>query len=606
MSIENIRNFCIIAHIDAGKSTRADRFLELTGAIEKGKLRTQCLDQMDLERERGITIKLQPVRMRFGNYILNLVDTPGHMDFFYEVSRTLAVVEGAILLIDGTQGVQVQTLSTLEMALEQNLVIIPAINKIDLSNVQIQRCQEEIKKLLGEKAKKIYQISAKTGEGIEELIQAVIHKIPEPQKSPTSSPTPGVGEDGLKALVFDSHYDQHRGVVVYIRVFNGKVRTGDRIKFLAAKKEDKALEIGVFTPVMRKKNILSAGEIGYVITGLKTVSQAQVGDTLILAKDKNVTSLPGYQRPQPMVFASVFPISQTDYPLLSQALNKLSLNDSSFESKPDHSPILGTGFELGILGLLHLDILLERLRREYKLDVIATTPSPRLKIIKKNPPAGESRTEIIHGIWQMPDQSEIEEIQEPYYSVRIITPQVYLGRIMELARNFRSKLIDIRYLDKDRLQLTLKMPAMEILRGFYDRLKSVSSGFASLSYQFDEFRISDLVKLDVRIANELILPLSILAPRDRAYSRARNLAQKLKDLIPRAAFEIRIQIMQGGKIIASEKIPALKKNVTAGLYGGDVTRKRKLLEKQKKGKKRMKQFGRVEIPGDVFVKMLSS
>ena len=639
-----IRNFCIIAHIDAGKSTLADRLLEITGAVEKGKHTAQFLDQMDLEQERGITIKLQPVRLAYqlkiprnkiqdtrligrqanklqianlsrtrdparagksqndskipdSGYILNLVDTPGHVDFSYEVSRTLAVVEGAVLLVDATQGVQAQTLSTLEKALAQDLTIIPVINKIDLASAQIERCEQEIREILPDEfCDRIYHISAKTGEGVEELLKVVAGKIPAPQL-----PTPGVESGLFKALVFDSHYDKHRGVVAHIRVFCGSLKAGEDIKFLSTGKTDKALEVGFFSPKMAKTISINAGEIGYVVTNLRAVGEAQVGDTLILEKNAgaNQAPLPGYQKPQSVIFASVFPLSNASYPLLKTALEKLALNDSSFNFLPDHSPVLGAGFELGLLGLLHLEILLERLRREFQIDLVASFPSPEIQVELKN---GSHKS--VKGAWQLPDASEIAVIKEPYIAVTILVTHEFVGAVMNLVQKFRGVLKDSKYLSEKRVELRYEMPISEILRGFYDRLKSVSSGFASMSYQWLGFRESNLKRLDIFVAGELVLPLSILVPEKDLYSRAKNLAEKLKEFLPREVFEVRIQVMHGGKVIASERISPLRKDVTGHLYGGDVTRKNKLLEKQKKGKKRLQKFGRVEIPTDVFVKLL--
>ncbi|TSC92961.1 MAG: GTP-binding protein LepA [Candidatus Berkelbacteria bacterium Licking1014_7] len=634
-----IRNFCIIAHIDAGKSTLADRLLEITGAIEKGKHTAQFLDQMDLEQERGITIKLQPVRLMFNKsqdtnlpapkqagksqndlkienclpamlriamqagklkipnsgYILNLVDTPGHVDFAYEVSRTLAVVEGAVLLIDATRGTQAQTLSVLEKALAQNLAIIPAINKIDLASAQIEKCEQEIRQILPDKfSKKIYHISAKTGQGVLELIQAIIVQIPSPQVKPSTR-----GAAGLRALVFDSYYDKHRGVVVYVRIFEGEVKTGDQIKFLASNQIDKALEVGFFSPDFSCQEKLQAGEIGYLVTNLKRVEWARVGDTIVLACSENSAPLDGYKKPQPMVFASIFPFSSADYPLLKKSIEKLSLNDSSFEINPDHSPVLGAGFEIGVLGLLHLEIVLERLHREFDLNIVMTTPSPRLRIKLKNGLEKE-----VKGVWQLPDQSEISEIFEPYLRIKIISPPDYLGKIFKLCQTRRAKLEENKYLDSGRVELSYLTPITEILAGFYDQLKSISSGFASLSYEPAGFYQSNLAKLEVMLNGETIAPFAFLAPDEKKMSAAKNLALKLKEIIPREVFEIRIQVAEGGKILASERISALKKDVTGHLYGGDITRKKKLWEKQKKGKKRLRQFGKIQLSSDVFLKLL--
>jgi len=638
---DRIRNFCIIAHIDAGKSTLADRFLEITGAVEKGKHTAQFLDQMDLEQERGITIKLQPVRLQFdksqispiatakgqanlksthrqsperrsqndlkipnSGLILNLVDTPGHVDFSYEVSRTLAVVEGAILLVDATQGVQAQTLSTLKKAMAQNLAIIPVINKIDLPSAQIKRCEQEIKEILPAKfCNKIYHISSKIGKGVDELLSAVVQKIPSPNSHTSEVWEFGEGQKTnlFQALIFDSHYDQHRGVVAHIRVFSGSLKAGEDISFLSTGKIDKALEVGFFMPRMTKTSTLNAGDIGYAVTNLRAVGEAQVGDTIILKKDlgAQIEPLSGYKKPQSVVFASIFPLSNASYPLLQKALEKLALNDSSFNFSPDHSPVLGAGFEIGLLGLLHLEILLERLRREFQLDLIATFPSPEIQIELKN-----GVKQSVKGAWQMPDASEINAIKEPFVLVTILTTSEFVGAVMNLTQNFRGELKNSKYLSEKRVELHYEMPISEILRGFYDRLKSVSSGFASMSYQWLEFRQSNLKRLDTYVAGDLVLPLSILVPEKDVYARAKNLAERLKEFLPRQVFEVKIQVMHGGKVIASERISPLRKDVTGHLYGGDVTRKNKLLQKQKKGKKRLQKFGRVDIPTDVFVKLL--
>ncbi len=586
---QSIRNFCIISHIDHGKSTLADRFLELTGTVPKQKMREQYLDQMDLERERGITIKMQPVRMIWKNYILNLIDTPGHVDFTYEVSRALACVEGAILLIDATQGIQAQTLGNLNLAKKQNLKIIPIINKIDLPQADIGKVTAEIESVLDIKKEEILTASAKEGKGIEEIIQAVIERIP-PPKSNLGKP--------LSALVFDSTFDPYKGVICYVKIMDGQVKSGDQIKFLASKTVCDATEVGYFSPEFKSKKNLQAGEIGYITTGLKSVQKAKVGDTITSFSNPTSHPLSGYKPQKPYVFASIYTTSGEPKDL-KDALEKLQLNDSALSFKPESSPALGMGFRCGFLGLLHLDITKERLQREYNLDLIITVPSVSYKVIKNN-----EKEILINNPSELPENTEIKEICEPYVLLEIVTPSKYLGPIMKLVQERRGEYKDTEYLDPETCFLTYNIPLNEIIIDFYDHLKSISSGYASLNYEFLDFRKAKLVKLDILITEDLTEPLSQIVPEEKAYQIGRALVKRLKDIIPRQLFKVALQAAVGSKIIAREDIPALRKDVTAKLYGGDVTRKRKLLEKQKKGKKKMGKLGKIDIPQEAFMAVL--
>lgn len=593
MALENIRNFCIIAHIDSGKSTLADRLLEITGTISKEKIQPQMLDTMDLERERGITIKLQPVTMEFKNanseYILNLIDTPGHVDFSYEVSRSLAAVEGAILLVDGTRGIQAQTLANLHLAKAHNLAIVPVINKIDLANTDLEQVTAEIVDLLKIEETEILKISAKTGEGVQEVLKAVISKVPPPK-----------GEQGreFKALIFDSLFDTFRGVIAYVRVFEGEVQKKDIIKFLATNKTEEVLEVGKFDEdfiihrfkgekVARSYIKAKAGEIGYIITGAKDLREVKVGDTIVLESPALVSPIAGFKIPQPMVFASFFSAAGDANPL-RQALEKLKLNDSSLNFSLENSQAFGQGFRVGFLGLLHLEIVKERLEREYGLDLIVTSPS----VLYKKKLVGAK-----------------EEYEEPWVALEIITPKEYLGPIMELAQSKRAVYKTTEYFS-DLVLLKYEAPLAEIIIDFYDRLKSVSAGYASQNYEIVGWRPGDITKLEIIIAGENIDELSRVVPRSRVQAEAQKIAKKLKEIIPRQMFEVSIQVAlstssgQAGKILARENISAMKKDVTAKLYGGDRTRKDKLLKKQAKGKKRMKRFGKVEIPNNVFIDLL--
>jgi GTP-binding protein LepA len=590
--MEPIRNFAIVAHIDHGKSTLADRLIELTGTVPKEKMREQILDQMDIERERGITIKLQPVRMVWrptrqltlisqwsGVCVLNLIDTPGHVDFSYEVSRTLACVEGVILLIDASQGIQAQTLANLHLAQKHHLVVIPVVNKIDLPSAEPEKTAQEIVATLGMPQEDILFASGKTGEGVPELLDAIIERVP-PPKADRNLP--------FKSLIFDSEFDTFRGVVAFVRVFDGQIRAGEAIEFLRAGISDKALEVGSFTPQLKKADALVAGDIGYIVTGLKEVTEARVGDTIaggLRTKDEGaIEPIPGYAEPKPMVYASFFPVTAGDFPKLKEALFKLRLTDASLTFTPEHSPALGTGLRIGFLGLLHLEIIKERLEREYGLSLVVTTPHVDYR-------GGE------------------HEWSEPWVKVEIITPTKYLGPVTEVAKERRAEYKDTTYLSGDRMLLAFEMPLSEMIVDFYDRIKSVSSGFASVNYEFLEYRPGDLIRLDILVAGERQEAFSQIVHRSKALDRGREMVERLKQLIPKQWFEVRLQAAisgpgRSGKIIAAETIPALRKDVTAKLYGGDVTRKRKLLEKQKEGKAKMKRLGRVDIPTDVFLKIL--
>jgi len=590
--MSNIRNFCIIAHVDHGKSTLADRLLELTGAVEKRKMQEQFLDMMELERERGITIKLQPVRMKYKSgdieYILNLIDTPGHVDFTYEVSRSLAAVEGAILLVDATQGVQAQTLANLYLAQKQGLVIIPVINKVDLPNARIQETEEEIFNLTGEDD--ILKVSAKTGEEVAKILEEIIKKVP----SPNIDEGPSVG--GLRALIFDSSFDAYKGVIAYVRVFGGTVKSGDKFHLLAAKEKGEIIEVGYFSPQLEKSTQVNNGEIGYIATGIKIPGLVRVGDTIAA---ESVQPLAGYREPLPVVFASFFPENSEQFDELKDALEKLKLTDASLVFEPESSPALGRGFRLGFLGLLHIEIISERLKREFGLGLIISSPTVEYEVFLKN---GQQRK--IRSAVQLPDPSSMEKIKEPISRLDIITPLTYMGAVMKLTAELRSQYQQTDYLTKEVVRLVYLVPLSEIITDFYDRLKSVSSGYASMSYEPIGYEEADLVRLDILVAEEKIEPFSRIIPRHQAESVGRAMVSKLKDVIPPQLFAVALQAGVGGKIIARETIKARRKDVTGYLYGGDITRKKKLLEKQKRGKERMRETGRVNIPQKVFLEML--
>ncbi len=598
--MQYIRNFVIIAHIDHGKSTLADRFLELTGTIEKRKMQEQFLDTMELERERGITIKLQPVRMRYRydniDYTLNLIDTPGHVDFSYEVSRSLAAVEGAILLVDATKGVQAQTLANLHLAEKQKLVIIPVINKIDLPNARVAEVEDELANLLAVDKDQILRISGKTGEGVEQLLQTVIRIVPPPVHYSTMTSVPD-DDPRICALIFDSAFDTYKGVLAYVRVFDGVVKAGNKLTLAASKAVFDCIEVGSFAPQLQKQSELVAGTIGYIATGLKNVGDVRVGDTIRTIGSDVV--LPGYQEPRPVVFASFYPEDTESYDILRDALGKLKLTDASLVFEPESSPGLGRGFRLGFLGMLHIEIISERLRREYKLDLIISTPSVEYHVILNN-----QNTLSLRSAALLPDPSFIERIEEPMVDLEILSPAEYIGSLMSLLADLRSEYKATDYLTKELIILKYKVPLAEIVTDFYDNLKSVSSGYASMSYEPAGYQAGDLVRLDILIAGDLVEPFSRIVPRDSAYYLGRKIVERLKDIVPPQLFVVAIQAAIGGKIIARESIKAMRKDVTGYLYGGDITRKKKLLEKQKRGKERMKASGKVNLPQEVFLEML--
>ena len=601
--MKNVRNFCIIAHIDHGKSTLADRILEVTGTVEKRKMKEQLLDSMDLERERGITIKLQPARMNYAyknpksefedaQYTLNLIDTPGHVDFGYEVSRSLAAVEGAVLLVDATKGVQAQTLSNLYLAIEQGLEIIPVVNKVDLPNANVEKTKKEIIHIIGCKEEEIFEASGKTGVGVDKILEAIVEKIPAPIGDP---------QKPLRALIFDSKYDTYKGVLAYVRIVDGHVKRDDEIRMMASQKESGVVEVGYFKPELVTSEILTAGDIGYIATGLKSVEFCRVGDTITIEGDKaHVQSLPGYKEVRPMVYAGLYPLDGEAYNLMRDSLEKLKLNDAAFVFEPESNLALGKGFRCGFLGLLHLEIIRERLEREFNISPTITTPSVVYEIKTKG--SGEMRR--IYSATQMPDPSQLMEISEPYVKLEIITPATYLGAIMELMGTLRSSYLNTEYIDMERVLLTFEVPLMDIIVNFHDDLKSVSSGYASMSYDLIGYQVSDLVKMDILLAEEPVEALSRIVPRDWAHREGKRIVEKLAGAIPRQNFTIPIQAALGGKVIARETIRPYRKDVISGLYGGDVTRKNKLLDKQKKGKKKMKNIGKVQVPSEAYLAVL--
>ncbi|MBN1325481.1 elongation factor 4 [Candidatus Falkowbacteria bacterium] len=619
MNQQNIRNFCIIAHIDHGKSTLADRFLELTGTVEKRQMKEQILDSMDLERERGITIKLTPVQMDYKDYTLNLIDTPGHVDFTYEVSRSLACVEGAILLVDATQGIQAQTIANLYLAMEQDLVVIPVINKIDLPAAQVEKTKLEIIDLLGCKDEDILLCSAKTGEGVLEILDEVVKKVPAPL---------GIKDNPFRALIFDSFYDEFKGVIVYVRVIDGSLKKTQKIYMMASQTQADCLDVGVLKPKLEPRENLEAGTIGYIVSGLKDVELCRVGDTITLS-ERNVEPLPGYKEVRPMVFAGIFCKEGSEFNRLREAIAKLKLNDAALFFEPEHSTALGFGFRCGFLGLLHLEIFQERLKREFNLDLVVTVPSVAYKVtlrskgLKKELEAKlksrdrlaleklEENQIIIKSPLDLPDQNYLEKIEEPMIKADIIAPEEFLGAIMQLVTEKRGEYINTEYLAaksevERRIILHYKMPLASILTDFYDKLKSVSSGYASLNYEFVGYQAADVIRLDILVAEEPVEALAILVYRDEAYRVGKRIVETLKDSLPKQWFVVKLQAAIGGKIIAGERLAALRKDVTAKLYGGDVTRKNKLLEKQKKGKKKMAKLGagKVDIPTETFLKVL--
>ena len=585
----NIRNFCIIAHIDHGKSTLADRLLELTETVSKREMKEQILDSMDIERERGITIKLQPVRMKYNDYELNLIDTPGHVDFTYEVSRSLAAVEGAVLLVDATQGIQAQTLANLYLAMEQGLEIIPVINKIDLLAANVERVKKEIVDLLGCQEEEIISVSAKTGEGVEKVLETVVNKVPPPKI---------VEAPDLKALIFDSIYDEYKGVVAYVRVFAGEIGPNQDIVFLSNKQESDSLEVGYFSPKMKKTDKLLVGEIGYIITGLREVSQCKVGDTITVS-GALVKPLAGYKEVKPMVYAGIFCKEGSEFGRLREAVEKIKLNDAALAYEPESSQVLGSGFRCGFLGLLHLEIFQERLKREFDLDLVVTTPSVAYKVYYKN-----GDVKMIYSPAEYPDPTYIDKVEEPIMKLDIFTPQTYLGAAMQLATDKRGVYLNTEYLDKETAILHYHIPLTQLIVDFYDKLKSISSGYASLSYDFYQYQKTDVVKMDILVAEEKVEALALIAYRDATFYMGKKIVHTLKEELPRQNFVVKLQAAVGGKVIAAERISAMKKDVTAKLYGGDWSRRAKLLEKQKKGKKKMMAIGKVDIPTDVYLKVL--
>ncbi len=591
---KNIRNFCIVAHIDHGKSTLADRLIEYTGTLSKRELSDQVLDSMDIERERGITIKLTPTKMNYTyngeEYELNLIDTPGHVDFTYEVSRSLAACEGAILIVDATQGVEAQTLANAYLAVDNNLEILPVINKIDLPSADVELARKEIEEIIGIDASIAPAVSAKEGTNIDQVLEQIVNYIPAP-KGDVNAP--------LRALIFDSYYDNFKGAVCLVRIFDGSVKAGDKVKFFITGKEYDVTEVGVFEPKPVTQDILSAGDVGYICASIKNVSETKVGDTITSAINPTTNPLPGYKEVKPVVFSGIFCVDGADYDALKDALEKLKLNDASLEYEPEISQALGFGFRCGFLGLLHMEIIQERLEREFDLDLITTAPSVCYKV---HTVTGE--TLLVSNPADLPKPQDIDYMEEPMTRVNIFTPPQYVGNLMELAQEKRGEHKDLQYLDKNRCQLVYDIPLNEIIYDFFDKLKSCSRGYASLDYEIIDYKISDLVKVDILLNGEICDALSMIVHKDRAYYKGRAIVEKLKEVIPRQLFEIPIQAAIGSKVIARETVKALRKDVLAKCYGGDITRKRKLLEKQKKGKKRMRKIGSVDIPSEAFMSIL--
>ena len=592
---DNVRNFCIIAHIDHGKSTLADRLLEATGTIAERDMQEQLLDTMDIERERGITIKLNAARMKYQakdgkDYILNLIDTPGHVDFSYEVSRSLAACEGALLIVDATQGVEAQTLANVYMAIEQNLEIIPIINKIDLPSADVDRVKAEIEEILGIDTSMAIPVSAKTGLGIDNVLEAIVDFIPPPEDT-TEKP--------LRALIFDSAYDQYLGTLCFFKIMDGKLRNGDKVRFMASKKEYEVVELGYLTPNRVQVDELVCGDVGYFAASIKELTRF-VGDTVTLVDNPASEPLPGYKEALPMVFSGLYPVDNEDYHELKESLEKLKLNDSSITFEPETSSALGFGFRCGFLGMLHMEIAQERLEREYNLSIVTTAPSVVYRVHKTNGEVVE-----IDNPANLPAAQYRDYIEEPYVKVSIIAPNDYVGTLMDLAQTKRGIFINMNYLDKVRAELIYHIPLSEVITDFYDQLKSRSKGYASMDYEFEDYKRSKLVKLDVLLAGETVDALSVICHEDSAYYIGQKLTAKLKDIIPRQLFEVPIQAAIGGRVIARTTIKALRKSVLDKCYGGDITRKRKLLEKQKRGKKRMKSVGKVEVPQEAFMAVLS-
>jgi len=589
MDQKHIRNFCIIAHIDHGKSTLADRLLELTGTVLKRDMKAQLLDRMDLEREKGITIKLAPVRMSYDNHELNLIDTPGHVDFSYEVSRSLEACEGALLVVDASQGIQAQTLANVYLAMAADLKIIPILNKIDLPAADVERVSAEIISLLGCKKEDIFKISAKTGEGVEDVLKAIIDNIPAPKHSSAKE---------TRALIFDSYYDDYRGVILYVRVFDGHIDKSAGIKMMATSASGLALEVGSLKPDMTPEASLGTGEIGYIVTNLKTTRDAKVGDTVTLASSPATEQLPGYQEISPFVYAGFFPESNEYYQELKDAIEKLSLSDSALQFSPENSPVLGFGVRIGFLGLLHMDIVRERLEREYNLDLVVTNPSTDYKVRMLS---GEEID--IKSAADLPDVAKIKEIAEPWIKGEIVVPKDYVGPVIQLISSKRGVQNNLSYVDQ-RALVSFEAPLANLLTDFYDQLKSITSGYGSFNYELDDYRVEDLVRVDFYVAHQKVDSLSLMVHRSEADKIGRDIVAKLKEVIPRQNFQVALQAAIGGRFIAREDISAFRKDVTSGLYGGDVSRKKKVLAKQAKGKKRMKRFGKVDIPSEAFTVML--
>ncbi|MCU0667109.1 MAG: translation elongation factor 4 [Patescibacteria group bacterium] len=588
--MNKIRNFCIIAHIDHGKSTLADRMLEITGTVEKRNMKEQLLDRMDLEREKGITIKLQPVRMDYLGYELNLIDTPGHVDFSYEVSRSLEACEGAILVVDASQGIQAQTLANVYLALGADLKIIPVLNKIDLPAADVPKVKKEVVSLLGCDESDILMISAKTGQGVKEVLDSVIERIPAPKTN--------TGES-LQALIFDSYYDDYRGVILYIRLVNGVLNAHDNIFMMGTNSSGIALEVGCLTPDMSPTGMLNTGEIGYVVTNLKSTREARVGDTVTLQKSPAKFALPGYKEVKPFVYAGFFPDSNENYQLLKDAIEKLSLSDSALQYTPENSPVLGFGVRIGFLGLLHMDIVKERLEREYNLELVVTNPSTDYHIVLNN---GENLD--IKSASDLPDPASIREIREPWIKGEVVCPKDFVGSVIQLIVSKRGLHKNLSYVDATLALISFDAPLANLLTDFYDQLKSITSGYGSFNYELNNYKPEDLVRLDFYIAGERVDALGIMVHRSEADSLGRVTVKKLKEVIPRQNFQVALQAAIGGRFIAREDLSAYRKDVTTGLYGGDVTRKKKVLAKQAKGKKRMKRFGKVDIPAEAFTVLL--
>lgn len=591
MDNTKIRNFSIIAHIDHGKSTLADRILEYTGAIDKRQMKDQLLDSMDIERERGITIKLNAVRLNYNGYILNLIDTPGHVDFSYEVSRSLAACEGAVLVVDATQGIEAQTLANVYLALENNLEIIPVINKIDLPSADIPKVERELYDTFGFKSEEIIKVSAKTGAGIPELVSAIIERIPAPEDKK---------DDKLKCLIFDSYFDSYRGVVILVRVMSGTLTKKTKIRMMSSGISYDVVSLGYHTPFEKEVDSLSAGEVGFITGSIKSLESVKVGDTITDDNNPAEDILPGYKPMKPMVYCGIYPIESNKYPNLKEAIEKLKLNDASLTFEPESSSTLGFGFRMGFLGLLHLEIISERIEREFNIDIIATTPSVNYEINLT-----DGSTIYIDNPSMMPDKVKIKEIKEPYIFTNILVPTEYIGPIMELCQDKRGIYKSTDYIDKTRVNIHYELPLSEIVYDFFDRLKSSTKGFASFDYEVIGYKASDLVKMDVLLNGEVVDALSLIVHKDFAYTRGRKMVDNLKNIIPRQLFEVPVQAVIGSKVITRSDIKAMRKDVLAKCYGGDITRKRKLLDKQKEGKKKMKTIGKVEIPSEAFLSILT-